>query len=149
MRVSVIGGGAPGPEPLETAERLGEELGGRGHTIVCGGLHGVMEAACRGANAAGGQTIGILPGSDPDAANEYVDIPIATGLGDARNVLVVMNGSAVVAIDGSYGTLSEIAHALNADRPVIGLDTHEVDGVIPVDSPRAAADRIDTLTDTV
>lgn len=138
MRVSVIGGSAADEETLSRAERVGELLAERGHTVVCGGLTGVMTAVCTGAQRAGGQTIGILRGTDVGAANEFVDIPIATGIGDARNVLVVMNGSAVIAIDGRYGTLSELAFALKTGRPVAGLDTHEIDGVEAVSSAEAA-----------
>jgi uncharacterized protein (TIGR00725 family) len=138
MRVSVIGGGEADAPTLETAEALGRRLGERGHVVVCGGLGGVMEAACRGATAAGGATIGILPGEDPGAANPHVDTPIATGIGNARNVLVVLNGEAVVAVDGSTGTLSEIGHALDFGRPVAGIDTHDVAGVEPVETPRAS-----------
>ncbi len=90
---------------------------------MCGGLTGVMEAVCRGAKEAGGTTIGILPGGDPKAANPWVDIPICTGIGYARNVTVVLTGRAVIAVDGAYGTLSEIGHALGVDIPVIGLLT--------------------------
>jgi uncharacterized protein (TIGR00725 family) len=97
-----------------------------------------MEAVCRGASAAGGETIGILPTGDYRDANPHVTTPIATGMGHARNALVVMNGDAAVAVDGASGTLSEIGLALAQGRPVAGLDTHEVDGVEPVDSPAAA-----------
>ena len=123
MIISVIGGYAPPPEAIALAEQVGAELARRGVTVCCGGLAGVMEAACRGAKSAGGTTIGILPGSDPNAANSYVDIPICTSMGYSRNVIVVHTGRAVIAVDGAYGTLSEIAHALADDIPVIGLDT--------------------------
>ncbi|GAB7090137.1 TIGR00725 family protein [Halorubrum luteum] len=138
MRVSVIGGSSVPPETAAVAEELGERLATRGHTVVCGGLGGVMEAVCRGARNADGETIGILPTDRRFDANPYVTTPIATGLGHARNAIVVMNGDAAVAVDGSYGTLSEIGLALAHDRPVAGLDTHEVDGVTPVDSPAEA-----------
>ena len=85
-----------------------------------------MEAACRGAKASGGTTIGILPGSDPSEANPYVDIVLCTGIGYARNVIVVRSGRAVIAIDGAFGTLSEIGHALGDDIPVIGLSTWDL-----------------------
>jgi uncharacterized protein (TIGR00725 family) len=85
-----------------------------------------MEAACRGAKSSGGTTIGILPGSDPSEANEYIDIPIMTGIGFARNVIVVKTGRAAIAIGGAYGTLSEIAHALGDRTPVIGLQTWDL-----------------------
>ena len=138
MRVSVIGGSSIGPETAAIAESLGERLAARGHVVVCGGLGGVMEAVCRGARGAGGETIGILPTAERTDANPHVTTPIATGLGHARNALVVMNGDAAIAVDGASGTLSEIGLALTQGRPVAGLDTHEVDGVEPVDSPAAA-----------
>ncbi|WP_122089851.1 TIGR00725 family protein [Halalkalicoccus subterraneus] len=138
MRISVIGGGTIGDEDTTVARRVGELLGERGHTLVCGGRTGVMEAACRGAKEEGGDTIGILPSTDPNEANDYVDVPIVTGIGNARNVLVALNGEGVIAIDGSYGTLSEIAHALDFGRSVAGLGTHDVAGVQAVASPEAA-----------
>lgn len=128
MRVSVIGGGRVDGETYERARRLGELLAERGHTVVCGGYGGVMEAVCRGARTEGGYTIGILKGTDPREGNDYLDTPIATGIGNARNVLVVLNGDAVVAVDGGTGTLSELGHALDAGKPVAGLDTHELAG---------------------
>lgn len=138
MRVSVIGGGRAAGSTLELAERAGECLAEQGHTIVCGGRGGVMTAACRGAAAHEGTTIGILPGTDPTAANPHVDVPIVTGLGHARNVLVALNGDGVIAIGGRYGTLSEIAHALDFGRPVAGLGSHEVEGVEAVETAEDA-----------
>lgn len=145
MRVSVIGGSTVDNSTYKRARSVGEALAGRGHTVVCGGRTGVMEAVCRGASEAGGQTIGILPETDPDTANEYVDVPIATGLGNARNALVVHNGAAAIAIDGRYGTLSEIALALDAGLPVAGLDTHDVEGVVAVDTPTEAVETVERL----
>ena len=128
LLISVIGRGyGASPRAKELANEVGRLLAERGATVVCGGLGGVMEAACRGAKSAGGTTVGILPGSDPDAANEWVDIPVPTGLGYARNVLVVKAGAAVIAVAGAYGTLSEIGHSLAEDRPVIGLETWELE----------------------
>ncbi len=121
--ISVIGAGQADPDALALAEEVGRELARRGAIVVCGGLAGVMEAACRGAKSAGGTTIGILPGNDPASANPWVDIPICTGMGYARNVIVVKSGRAVIAISGAYGTLSEIGHALADGIPVIGLGT--------------------------
>ena len=144
MRVSVIGGGRVGETDRDRAEAVGRELAERGHEIVCGGLGGVMEAACRGAKGAeqspadGGRTIGILPTDDPADANRFVDVPIATGMGNARNALVVGNGDAAIAIDGNYGTLSEIALALDRGIPVAGIGTHDVEGVEVVDSAEKA-----------
>ena len=126
MIIGVIGEGTARPHIAELAEQVGRELGLRGVTIVCGGLGGVMLAACKGAKSAGGTTIGILPGDNPLAGNEYVDIPILTGMGYARNVIVAKTGMAVIAVGGAYGTLSEIGHALGEDIPVIGLETWEL-----------------------
>ena len=123
--ISVIGGEACGPEALDIAEKVGREVAQRGATLVCGGRGGVMEAACRGAREASGHTIGIMPGRghEDSPPNRYVEFPIFTGMGFARNVIVVLSGDAVIAIDGSYGTLSEIAYALINDVPVVGIDT--------------------------
>ena len=121
--IAVIGGKQPSLEEARLAEEVGRELGKQGAILICGGLGGVMEAACRGASSEGGVTIGILPGDSPKAADPYVQIPIVTGMGYARNVSVVKSAQAVIAIGGSYGTLSEIAHALQSDIPVIGLNT--------------------------
>ncbi len=121
--VAVIGGGQCSPEEAEIAETVGRELARRGAIVICGGLGGVMEAVCRGATKEDGLTVGILPGDDPKEANSYVRIPIATGLGHARNVAIVKSAQAVIAIDGDYGTLSEIAFALKYGLPVIGLNT--------------------------
>ncbi|MDR5671703.1 putative Rossmann fold nucleotide-binding protein [Halalkaliarchaeum sp. AArc-CO] len=141
MRVSVIGGSSVSDRTAARAEAVGRLLAERGHVVVCGGLGGVMEAVCRGAREVGGETIGILPTDRPEDANDYVETPIATGLGHARNALVVMNGDAVIAIDGGPGTLSEIGLAGVFDRPIAGLDTHDVSdvtGIEPVNTPEAA-----------
>ena len=121
--ISVIGGSDSTPEHRALAEEVGRELAKRGVLVVCGGLRGVMEAACRGAKSAGGTTIGILPGRAAAEANSYVDIPIVTSMGYARNVIVVHTGHAVIAIGGAFGTLSEIGHALGDGIPVVGLNT--------------------------
>ncbi|MFW6434859.1 MAG: TIGR00725 family protein, partial [Halovenus sp.] len=121
MRVSVIGGSTVEAALYEQAREVGRLLGEAGHEVVCGGRGGVMEAVCRGASEAGGETIGILPGKDRRAANDYVQTPIATGIGNMRNVLVVLNGDGAIAIDGGTGTLSEIALALDYGRPVAGI----------------------------
>lgn len=140
MRVSVIGGSTVEEGTYERAREVGRLLAAGGHAVVCGGLGGVMEAACRGAREEGGETVGILPGEDPRAANEWVTTPVATGLGHARNPLVVMNGEAVVAVDGAAGTLSELGLALVYDRPVAGLDAHpvELDGYMAAKTPAEA-----------
>lgn len=147
MRVSVIGGSTTTDEEYDLAVALGRELGSRGHEVVCGGLTGVMEGVARGmSETAEGRTIGILPSEDRSAANPYVDTVIATGLGNARNVLVVLNGDAAIAVNGGTGTLSEIAHALDMGRPVAGLDTHDVDGVFQAQTPEAAIEYVEAET---
>jgi len=143
MRVSVIGGSSIGPETTAVAAELGTRLADRGHTVICGGLGGVMEAVCRGASEASGETIGILPSGRREDANPYVTTPIATGMGHARNALVVLNGDAAVAVGGSHGTLSEIGLALAHGRVVAGLDTHDIDGVEAVESPAEAVDYVE------
>ncbi|WP_306054877.1 TIGR00725 family protein [Natronococcus wangiae] len=143
MRVSVIGGGAITSETESQAEEIGRELGRRGHAVVCGGRGGTMEAVCRGAKSEGGTTIGILPTERPADANEYVDVPIATGLGHARNALVPLNGDAVIALAGGHGTLTEIGFAGIYDRPIVGLETRDVPGVETVETPEAAVDAVE------
>lgn len=147
MRVSVIGGGRITDEQLSVAELTGRELAARGHTVVCGGLGGTMEAVCRGAKAEAGNTIGILPGDRRTQANDYVDVIIVTGLGHARNALVPMNGDAVIALAGGPGTLSEIGHALIYDRPIVGIETHDVPAVTTVTTPAEAVDVIESAVD--
>ena len=140
MRVSVIGGSRIDDETYEIAREVGRLLGEHGHTIVCGGRGGTMEAACRGASEYDAETVGILPGRRLEQANEYVTTPIATGMGNARNVMVVLNGEAVVAVDGAAGTLSELGHALDLHRPIAGIDTHpiELEGYEAVETPAEA-----------
>jgi uncharacterized protein (TIGR00725 family) len=132
--IAVIGGSAPTKEEAVAAEAVGRALAQAGAVLVCGGRGGVMEAACRGAKAAAGLTIGVLPGAAAGEANPYVDIPIVTGIRCARNVIIARTAQAVIAIGGSYGTLSEIAFALNFGKPVVGLGTWEMsrDGHPPV-----------------
>ena len=138
--VAVIGDGDPsGPEAqriLDWAEEVGQLLARAGATVVTGGLAGVMEAASRGAAAAGGRTVGVLPGADPDASNRYIQIPIATGLGVARNLVVVTAADAVVAIGGRHGTLSEIALALRMGRHVVALSSWRVETDQRLGGPR-------------
>jgi hypothetical protein len=147
MRISIIGGGTVEDDAREAAAQTGRVVARRGHTVVCGGLGGVMEAACRGAKAAGGDTIGILPTDRRADANDYVDVPIATGLGHGRNALVVMNGDAAVAVDGAGGTLSEIGFSLVFDRPIAGLGTHEVRGVEACETPVEAVEYVESAVD--
>jgi uncharacterized protein (TIGR00725 family) len=145
--IAVIGSGQATKVEAELAEAVGQEIAKRGAILVCGGLGGVMEAACKGAASVGGTTIGILPGDSRSAANPYVQIPIVTGMWQARNVIVVKSAQAVIAVGGAYGTLSEIGHALQNHIPVIGLQTWQLvkDGdvdpsIIMADSPAKAVD---------
>lgn len=126
MFVAVIGSARCDEETVALAREVGREIARRGAVLVCGGRGGVMEAACRGAKEAGGLAVGILPGVDRSEANAYVDVPIATGLGEARNAIVVRSADAVVAVGGAYGTLSEIGLALKMGRPVVGLGTWQL-----------------------
>ena len=140
--MAVVGPGEASAEEAAAAEAVGRELARRGALLVCGGLGGVMEAACRGAREAGGPTLGILPGADRRQANPYVDVAVPTGLGEARNALVVRAADALIAVGGAFGTLSEIALALKAGKPVLGLGSWEIDGVEPAHEPEAAVDAV-------
>lgn len=124
--IGVIGGSQCSKKEAQMAEEVGRELAKRGAVLVCGGLGGIMRAACKGASSAGGTTVGILPGNDRQSANPYVQIPVVTGLGEARNVIVVKSAQAVIAVGGSYGTLSEISHTLKNGIPLIGLNTWSI-----------------------
>lgn len=147
MYVAVVGDGEASQELVELAEEVGFQLARRGCGVVCGGLSGVMEAACRGAKRAGGLTIGILPGDRREAANSFVDVCIVTGMGEARNVVVVKTVQAVIAVGGKYGTLSEIALGLKLGKPVVGLRTWGLSrqgepdtGIVAADSSAEAVD---------
>ena len=137
--VAVIGPSDATSEQASAAEAIGRGLAAGGAILVCGGLGGVMAAACRGACAAAGATVGLLPGDDRASANEWVQIALPTGLGELRNGLVIRAADAVIAVGGAYGTLSEIALALRAGVPVIGLNTWEIEGIERV---RSAADAV-------
>jgi uncharacterized protein (TIGR00725 family) len=138
--VAVVGAGIADDDETRLAEQVGELLARRGAVVVCGGMTGVMEAACKGAKRAGGTTVGILPGPRRADANDYVDVAIATGLGEVRNTLIVRAVDVVVAIGGEFGTLSEIGFALKTGTPVVGLTTWElVRAGAPVDAYEIAA----------
>jgi uncharacterized protein (TIGR00725 family) len=139
--IAVIGASQPSPEQEQAAEDIGRGLGGAGCVVITGGRGGVMAAASRGASDAGGTVIGILPGSDRREANEWVQIALPTGLGDVRNPLVVRAADAIIAVGGAYGTLSEIAHALNAGIGVVGYDTWGIEGIEAADTPAGAVER--------
>lgn len=144
--VGVAGASQPEPPLLDQAELLGRRLAEAGAIVVCGGGPGVMEAVCRGAQSAGGTTVGLLPGLDRAEGNPYLTISVPTGLGQGRNLLLVRSSDALIAVGGGFGTLSEIAIALRTGTPVIGLATwslylgsHQVDAFPVADTPDAAA----------
>ncbi|MBF0457541.1 MAG: TIGR00725 family protein [Nitrospirae bacterium] len=139
--VGVIGGRDVSPWHLGEAEEVGRLIALKGGLLISGGLGGVMEAACKGAKKAGGLTVGILPQGDKRHANPHVDIPIATGMGAARNAIIAQTADVFIAIGGSYGTLSEIAYALQFNKPVIGLGTWEIEGVITAGTAAEAVDK--------
>jgi uncharacterized protein (TIGR00725 family) len=139
--VAVVGPGDATAKESEAAATVGRALAEAGAIVVTGGLGGVMEAACRGARDAGGMTVGILPGADRRAANPAVTVALPTGLGELRNGLVIRSADAVVAVGGAYGTLSEVALALKAGVPVVGLSTWEIEGIERVAGPAEAAER--------
>jgi uncharacterized protein (TIGR00725 family) len=136
--IGVIGGGTAGPDILGIAEETGSLIAEHGCFLICGGMSGVMEAVARGAKASGGTTIGILPHTERHEANPYIDIPIATGLGEGRNLIIIRTADILIAIDGEYGTLSEIAFALKMEKPVIGLNTWDIPGIIKAETPKEA-----------
>jgi len=139
MQIAVIGAGDCTGSEYGTARKLGELIAGEGAVLICGGLSGVMEAACRGAREKGGITVGILPGTGD--GNRYLAITIRTGLGHARNVIVVQSADAVIAVGGKHGTLSEIAIALKAGIPVFGLGSWDIEGVVSCTGPEEAVAR--------
>ncbi len=152
--ISVFGPGRPSRREYNHAAAVGRLLAERGCTVVCGGLYGVMEAACMGAKEAGGHTVGILRTYNRHDANPYVDIVLPTGLGDARNVLVATAGEGAIAIAGRLGTLSEIAVALKHGIPVVGLGTWNLDRNALFDrflpaaqTPKEAVDMVLDLAD--
>lgn len=147
MHIAVSGGGEADDQACRLAEHVGRELARRGAVVVTGGLGGAMAAACRGAKAEGGTTIGILPSDDRADANPWVDVAMPTGLGEGRNALVVRAADAVIAVAGEFGTLSEIALALRLGKPVVGLGTWElaragrpVEAIVVAATPSEAAD---------
>lgn len=133
--ISVIGAGECDQRTYETAYQVGREAGRRGAIVVCGGLGGVMDGAARGAREGGGLAVGILPGENRLGSSRYLHVALPTGLGYARNTLVVLAGDAVIAVGGEFGTLSEIGLALKFGKPVIGIDTWLLDKETPVADP--------------
>ena len=141
MQIAVIGASRCNAEVAELAEQVGSEIAQRGHVLICGGLRGVMEFASKGAKEAGGLTIGILPGTSKEEANDYIDIPIVTGLGHARNVVIAHSADSLIAISGEHGTLSEIAIGLKLKKTVIGLNTWEIEGIISAQTAAEAVEK--------
>jgi uncharacterized protein (TIGR00725 family) len=139
--VAVVGASQATPELEATAERVGELLARAGAIVITGGRGGVMAAASRGAHNAGGTAIGLLPGTSRADANEWVTIALPTGLGELRNGLIVRAADVLIAVGGAYGTLSEVALALAADVPVIGLDSWAIDGIEEAQTPEQAVAR--------
>jgi uncharacterized protein (TIGR00725 family) len=134
LRIAVCGSGVPDKTTDSLAEEVGRLIAQRQAVLLCGGLRGIMEAAARGAAQAGGTTVGILPGQDDSAANDYISLPLPTGLGEARNTVLVRSADVVIAIGGEWGTLSEIAFARKIGRPVVLLESEIAAGL---DLPRA------------
>jgi hypothetical protein len=146
MIISVIGDSSCDKDIYRIAEEVGKLIAKKGWTLITGGLGGVMEAASKGAQEAGGITIGILPGFSKEDANRYVDIPITTGLSHARNVIIARSADALIAVSGNYGTLSEIAIALKLEKPVIGIKTWgNIKDIINVNSPDEAIKKVSEL----
>jgi len=140
--IAVIGGRRAEKSLLKEAEKVGRLIAQRGATLVCGGLGGVMEAASKGAKSEGGLTVGILPRNDSRDANQYIDIPISTGLGIGRNVIIARTADALIAVGGEYGTLSEIAFALQMGKLVVGIRTWDIKGIINTENAAEAVNKV-------
>ncbi len=138
--IGVSGAGRADAGLYALAEELGKEIAKSGAVLVCGGLGGVMEAVAKGASEQGGITIGILPGFDRFDANPYIQIPIPSGFGEARNLILVRCSDVLIALSGGAGTLSEIAFALKIGKPVVGLNTFDIQGIIKANSPKDAVE---------
>ena len=147
--IGVIGAGSASEKGYAAAREVGRLLAERGATLVCGGLGGVMEAACRGCSEAGGTAVGILPGPEAQQANAWVGLPIVTNMGHARNIVIAHTAQALIAVEGEYGTLSEIAVSLKLGKPVVSLDSWPaVPGIVPADSPEKAVAAAFALLET-
>ena len=143
--VAVIGGREADSEMMATAFEVGRLLGQKGFTVLTGGLGGVMEEASRGAQEAGALTLGLLPGEDKSAANQYVKVSVATGFGIGRNIMIARTADALIAVGGQYGTLSEIAYALQLGKPVIGIGTWDIDGVEASEGAASAVEAVSRI----
>ena len=146
----MIGARTSDENTLQTARELGQLLAQKGYTVICGGMGGVMEAVCRGAKEAGGTTIGVLPGDDPAEANPFIDTVIVTGQGISRNLIIIRSAVAVIAISGGYGTLSELAFALQLGKPVIGIDTWDIsEKIFETKDPAGALFKLTEILNTL
>ena len=142
LLIAVIGGRKTAADLLKEAEEVGRRIAEKGAILVCGGLGGAMEAASRGAKSAGGVTVGILPQEHPGEANQYIDIPVATGLGIGRNVIIARAADGLIAVGGEYGTLSEISFALQMGKPVAGIRTWDVKGIMSAADAAEAVNKV-------
>jgi uncharacterized protein (TIGR00725 family) len=140
--IAVIGAGSADKSILKIAEDVGKLIAGRNAILICGGLGGVMEAAAQGARSEGGTAVGILPQDHKNEANPYIDIPVATGFGEGRNVIIVRTADAIIAVGGEYGTLSEIAFGLKMGKPVIGIKTWNIKGIIRAENAEEAVNKV-------
>lgn len=143
--VGVIGGSETDKKTFNLAYEIGKEIAKHNYILVCGGMGGVMESACKGAKSADGVTIGILPGKDKTDANPYIDIPIVTAMSHARNAIIVRTADILIAIGGKYGTLSEIALAKVINKTVIGLGSWDIPGVIKVSNVKEAIKEVEKI----
>ena len=142
-RVSVFGGRVISKEVYDNTVIIGEQLANEGYVVFCGGGQGVMEAISKGVKSGNGLVVGILKGQDIDEANDYLTIPISTGIGIARNAVLAYNCDVAIAISGQYGTLSEIAYAFQLDKPVIGYETWDTEPIIKAESPRDVMSKLE------
>ena len=142
-RVSVFGGRVISKEVYDNTVIIGEQLANEGYVVFCGGGQGVMEAISKGVKSGNGLVVGILKGQDLDEANDYLTIPISTGIGIARNAVLAYNCDVAIAISGQYGTLSEIAYAFQLDKPVIGYETWDIEPIIKAESPRDVMSKLE------
>ncbi len=140
--IAVIGGRHVEKALLREAEKVGKLIAGKKAVLICGGLGGVMEAVSKGAKSEAGLTIGILPHDHKRGANDYIDVPIATGLGIGRNVIIARTADALIAVGGEYGTLSEIAFALQMGKPVVGIKTWDIKGIVKAENAEDAVSKI-------
>ena len=145
-RIAVFGGSECTAQTAEAAEMVGKLLAEKGALVYCGGRSGVMKAVCKGTSEAGGTVVGILPTEDASGINRYVTVPVATGAGQGRNVMIANSVHGAIAIAGAYGTLSEIAHTLSQNKPVVTLGSWDIKGVNEAQTPEGAVQKILELT---